>query len=463
VSKHSQPDFLPITPGIAEEYTARARVAADRMASSARLASAEPAPGPTNGAKRDWGFHSGGFLDPARLKTLIIRLLKILIVIELVSALIEGVSSKEWSRFGLDLIVAGILYMTWEKAQSLIREKKEATRRQMETSPHDIRLWDALIFSLLWTDEIYSEIPPDRRRLVVIAYTLIGLGTAVAFIKIGAGLMPLVIAGALVLGAANLVVWVVSVERGERESLRTELSLAHDVQMSLMPKEHPAIPGFDIAGVSIPARDVGGDLFDYATLGDNGAPLGIAVVDVSGKGMQAAMSAVYMSGAFASEARQSASPAAVLSRLNGAVSSHARRGHFIAFLLAALDPAERTLRFANAGQTKPLLASPDGVRWLDCVGVHFPLGLRAGTQYEECTVQLRSGDLLVLLTDGFTDAMNAHQELFGNERMEALVHDSSIASLPARDILDRMVGAVRAHAGAMPQHDDMTMVVIKVS
>jgi sigma-B regulation protein RsbU (phosphoserine phosphatase) len=97
------------------------------------------------------------------------------------------------------------------------------------------------------------------------------------------------------------------------------------------------------------------------------------------------------------------------------------------------------------------------------VGVHFPLGLRAGTQYEECTVQLRSGDLLVLLTDGFTDAMNAHQELFGNERMEALVHDSSVASLPARDILDRMVGAVRAHAGAMPQHDDMTMVVIKVS
>jgi hypothetical protein len=128
----------------------------------------------------------------------------------------------------------------------------------METSPERAGLFNALVFSLLWTDRIYENVPPDRLRLIVTSYTLIALGLVAAFVKIGSGLMPLVVSGALVLGAVNLVTWVISLERGEKETLQTELKLAHDVQVSLMPKSDPSLPGFEVAGISVPAANVGG-------------------------------------------------------------------------------------------------------------------------------------------------------------------------------------------------------------
>jgi sigma-B regulation protein RsbU (phosphoserine phosphatase) len=318
------------------------------------------------------------------------------------------------------------------------------------------------VFSLLWTDRIYENVPRDRLRLIVISYTLIALGLVAAFVKIGSGLMPLVVSGSLVLGAVNLVTWIISLERGEKESLQTELKLAHDVQVSLMPKSDPSVPGFDIAGTSVPAANVGGDLFDYSSLGVNGDVFGISVFDVSGKGMQAAMSAVFTSGAIAGETGKSASPATILTRLNKSIFAHSRRGHFVAFLLAALDAEKRMLTFANAGQTKPLLKSGVGLTWLDPSGVRFPLGMKEDSVYGERTVSLARGDLLFMLTDGFTEAMNNQQEVFGTERIEEVLRQPDIDALPARDIIDRLTVAVRGHAGEAPQHDDMTMVVVKV-
>jgi sigma-B regulation protein RsbU (phosphoserine phosphatase) len=274
--------------------------------------------------------------------------------------------------------------------------------------------------------------------------------------------MPLVVAGALVLAAVNLVTWVVSLEREERETLKTELKLAHDVQMSLMPKGHPQVQGLDIAGMSVPAREVGGDFFDYSCLGGNDTKLGIPVFDVSGKGMQAAMSAVFTSGAFASEAKQSSSPAEILTRLNRSVCSHSRRGHFVAFLLVAVDQQTRSLTFANAGQTRPVLRSGGTVQSLDSVGVHFPLGMKEDSLYEERTVQLQPGDVLFLLTDGFTDAMNSQDEMFGTERIERMLTDPRLDGLSAQQMMDSIADEVRTHVGSAPQHDDMTMVVVKV-
>ncbi len=152
------------------------------------------------------------------------------------------------------------------------------------------------------------------------------------------------------------------------------------------------LQGLDVAGMSVPAREVGGDFFDYSCLGGGETKFGIPVFDVSGKGMQAAMSAVFTSGAFASEAKQSSSPADILTRLNRAVCSHSRRGHFVAFLLTAIDQQTRCLTFANAGQTRPILRSNGTVQSLDSVGVHFPLGMKEDSLYEERTVQLQPGD-----------------------------------------------------------------------
>jgi serine phosphatase RsbU (regulator of sigma subunit) len=401
-------------------------------------------------------------MDPAKFKKLLIGLLKALVVIELVSAFSEGIREKQWARFGIDLVIAGILYVMWDRITTLVRGKKEEYRRRMAVAPHDIGIWDAFIFSLLWSDEIYMDIPADRKRLVVNSYTLIALGLAAAFIGIGSGLMPLVISGALVLAAVNLLVWVVSLERGETESLQTELRLAHDVQTSLMPKEHPVIPGYDIAGLSIPAREVGGDHFDYAGLGSDHETFGICVFDVSGKGMEAAMSAVFTSGAFASEAKQSTAVSDILTRLNRAVFTHSKRGRFVAFLLAMVDVRQKVLTFSNAGQMKPLVKMSGETRWLNSTGVSFPLGMQVDSRYEEQQVHLSPGDVLFLLTDGFTEAMNEQQELFGNDRLEQVVRELHTDQLSAQQMLERITHEVRLHVASAPQHDDMTMVVVKV-
>jgi hypothetical protein len=113
----------------------------------------------------------------------------------------QGIAGKGWARFGVDLIVAGVLYVMWERLTAAVGERKEEFRRKIEGAPQDIRLLDALAFSLLSTDTIYENIPPDRLRLIVISYTLIALGLVAAFANIGPGLMPLVVSGALVLGA----------------------------------------------------------------------------------------------------------------------------------------------------------------------------------------------------------------------------------------------------------------------
>jgi serine phosphatase RsbU (regulator of sigma subunit) len=401
-------------------------------------------------------------LDPIKFRKLLITLIKLLIIFEFLSAILEGMGTDSWGRLGKDCVIAGIVYIMWDRIKTLVLQKKDEYRRKMEYSGETIKLVDALIFSLLWSDEIYTDIPLDMRRLVVIAYTLIAISIGAIFLGIGQGLVGLILCSSLILAAVNLLAWVVSRERGEKESLKTELKLAHDVQVSLMPKEHPRVKGFDIAGLSIPAQEVGGDHFDYAPIGGDSSKFCISVFDVSGKGMQAAMSAVFTSGAFASEVKLSSSAAEILTRLNNAVYTHSKRGHFVAFLLAALDVESKTLTFANAGQMKPLLKSNGSVQWLNSVGVNFPLGMKEDSAYGEQAVRLTSGDVLLLLTDGFTEAMNSSKEQFGTERMESFLHRLDADQTSSQKILERVTFEIERHVNGTAQHDDMTMVVVRV-
>jgi len=399
-------------------------------------------------------------IDPVRFKRLLILLIKVLIVLELISALFQGLGGGSWNRFAVDLIAAGGLYLAWGRITALVREQKESARAKMERAPHSVSVVDAFVFSLLWSDEIYTDIPADRRRLVVIAYTLIALGVVAAFVQIGPGLMPLVVTATLVLGAVNLLSWAVASERIERDALQTELRIAHEVQLSLMPRENPVVAGLDIAGFSLPAREVGGDLFEYATLDGRAGELAVSVSDVSGKGMHAAMAAVYTSGAFAGEVLRGGSPAEILRRMNGVVWRHSGRGQFVAFLLASVDAEARRLTFANAGQMRPLLRSGATVEWLEVPGVHFPLGLQEESPYQEQTLHLKQGDLVLLLTDGVTEAMDACRELYGNERLEALVRALD-PETSAADAIEAIRASVGEHAGTAPQHDDITLVAIR--
>jgi serine phosphatase RsbU (regulator of sigma subunit) len=400
-------------------------------------------------------------IDPLKFRRLLVKILKLVALFELISAFVQGLSGNGWDRFGFDLIIAGILYITWERIVRTLEERKESYRKRLESTPQQISLREALMFSLLASDEIYLGIPQDRHRLVVISYTLIALGLVAAFVRIGTGLMPLVVSGALLLGGVNLLVWIVSLERGEKETLQAELKLAQDVQMSLMPREQPRLSGYDIAGVSLPAREVGGDSYDYTPLHQSDNCFGIAVLDVSGKGIQAAMSAVFTTGAYASEARLSSSPADILTRLNKAVYHHSKRGHFVAFILAALDRATGRVRFANAGQTQPIRVCNGTVEKLCSSGVHFPLGMQEGTVFDEREIVLAPGDCLVFLTDGFTEAMNSESEQFGLERIERLLSLPAIRSATAKQVIDILIEDIRRFAGSAPQHDDMTAVVVR--
>ncbi|HCV42967.1 MAG TPA: serine/threonine protein phosphatase, partial [Bacteroidetes bacterium] len=139
------------------------------------------------------------------------------------------------------------------------------------------------------------------------------------------------------------------------------------------------------------AKEVGGDHFDYCFVGADTRLFGVNIFDVSGKGMQAAMSAVFTSGAFVSEASRSVSPAEILTRLNASVYRYSQRGHFVALLFTVLDLNRKTATFSNAGQMKPLLRTGTEALWLDSIGVTFPLGMTESTKYEERAVELRSG------------------------------------------------------------------------
>jgi len=401
-------------------------------------------------------------IDTVKLKRYTILGIKILIVLEIIAAVTEGVSGQKWGRLGFDLVIAGVIYLSWGRLKGRVEQKRTEVKARVEHSGEDLRLWDALAFSLLWSEEIYAAIPADRKRLVVIAVTLIVLGILIGSVQIvGAGLMHLVVSAALVLAAVNLLVWVVSTERGAKESLQTELDLARDVQSSLMPTSDPEVPGFDIAGKSAPASEVGGDHFAYHGTGEGTTKFSISVFDVSGKGMQAAMSAVFVNGALASEFGSSTSPAEILTSLNRSFYAHSRRGNFVSFLLASVDLSKRSVTFANAGQVKPLLWSGGEAGWLDGSGVNFPLGMVEDARYRNKTVKLSSGDLLLLMTDGITEAMNADHQEFGEDRLLKLVANGRTPALSSPAIVDAVSSEVRKHMGKFPQHDDMTLVVLK--
>ena len=392
-------------------------------------------------------------IEPAKFKKILITIIKILIVVELISALSEGLRHGLWQRFTVDGIIAVVLYFTWDRLNIIVRTKKQEYRKKIETSPENIRLRDALIFSLLWSDEIYSDIPVDRQRLVVISYTLIALGLVAAFLEIGSGLMPLVIAGSLVLGAVNLLTWVVSLERSQKEAMEVELKLARDVQSSLLPTAPPSVPGYDIAGQTVPAKMIGGDYFDFIPLGDK---LVIAVADVSGKGLPASLLMANLQATLRSQIILDSPPAECVQRANKLLYHSTSPEKFVTLFYAVLDTGRNVLDFCNAGHTPPVLLYDHlPPRHLDTGGVI--LGIVEDAAYVHDAADLKPDSVLVICSDGITEAVNNEDEMFGEGRLVSIVEQHK--ALPANELLEKILSTVKSFAGEV--HDDMTLVVVK--
>jgi len=246
----------------------------------------------------------------------------------------------------------------------------------------------------------------------------------------------------------------------ERQRMQHELELAHDMQMSLMPKAAPQLEGVEIAGRCVPAQTVGGDFYDYVTLaGDTPA---IVVADVSGKGMKAAMHAVLSYGALHAETKFGISPCQMLGVLNHDLYDRFQDRTNCAMCLAILDVQEGVLQYANAGLPYPIVKRSEKIFELESNGM--PLGAFRRAEYEDVALELQSGDVLVFFSDGVTESRsqdNSEQLYMETERLFSVI-DGFKADMKAPAMIDAIFADIGDFSGDTDQSDDITIVVVKI-
>jgi sigma-B regulation protein RsbU (phosphoserine phosphatase) len=249
-----------------------------------------------------------------------------------------------------------------------------------------------------------------------------------------------------------------SVEQGaaQLEQQEQELQRARDVQESLLPREIPQLPRFQIAAAWEPARMVAGDYFDVIPLDHN--RLAISIADVAGKGVSAALLMANVQAAVRIFAHDSDSPACVCSGVNRVLGESIAHGKFVTFFYGILDCDSGTFRYCNAGHPGPLLVSADSARQLQ--GDDAVLGVFPDWKYKDASVELSRGDRLLLFTDGITEALSADEQEFGEDRLVVLGRAS--ASISASLLTKQILAQVRDYCDGNFQ-DDATLLVIAVN
>jgi sigma-B regulation protein RsbU (phosphoserine phosphatase) len=238
--------------------------------------------------------------------------------------------------------------------------------------------------------------------------------------------------------------------------MQEEVRLASKIQSELLPKSTPRIDGYEVAGRSIPAQVVGGDYFDFIPVEDN--RLAICLGDVSGKGLPASLLMANLQATLRGQSFLTTSPKDCLIRSNKLLYHSTSSEKFATLFYAYLDTKNHTLSYSNAGHDFPFLYSEsDTPKRLKSGGIM--LGAFEDFAFEEDTVPLNSGDVLIISSDGISEAMNANHEQFGEQRLQAIVTNNRSAS--PNEIIDKVISAVRVHAGSYPQSDDMTLIVLK--
>ncbi len=252
-------------------------------------------------------------------------------------------------------------------------------------------------------------------------------------------------------------------ELAQEERIKQELQIARDVQQSFLPSVTPAISNLDLAAICKPAYETGGDYYDFIQLDDH--RLGVAIGDVSGKGIQAAFYMTFTKGILHTLCQEHESPAQVLKKANKLFYQNAQRGTFISLIYGIVDTREKTFRFARAGHNPLFYYSSDK----DTLDLQQPSGLGLGltisnsfdNNIQESTLNLASGDVLVLYTDGVVESLNTARQFYGTDRLRKLL--SSRKNKQADVILSDLVSDVTTFAGQAKQHDDMTIMVIKLN
>jgi phosphoserine phosphatase RsbU/P len=247
----------------------------------------------------------------------------------------------------------------------------------------------------------------------------------------------------------------------EKERMDEELSIARDLQKSMLPAAIPEIKGFGIAAHCSPAREVGGDFYDF--ISDDGSQLGIIVGDVTGKGVSGALVMSASRSVFRMLAEEGLGVGRLMTKANDRSKKDIREGMFVAVLYAVLHGEDCSVHLCSAGQTQPILYSSKTGRaeFIETVGDNFPLGIIEGVEYEETILRLEKGDGLVFYTDGVVEAVNEKGEMFGFERLLEAVSQAGQGN--ADVILSVLKQKVDAFVGKAPQHDDITIIVASVA
>lgn len=243
----------------------------------------------------------------------------------------------------------------------------------------------------------------------------------------------------------------------QEKRMEQDLALAHALQYRLLPATCPVLKRSEVAAKFIPARAIGGDLYDFLPVSGNKVTA-IAIGDVSGKGAPAAIYAALVSGILRSQAAKKPAPAEMLSAVNVALAERPIEGQFVSMIYALWDDANSTLRIANSGLPRPMFCHNGQIERIEAIGL--PLGLFATADYEEHTFRAGPGDMFVFFSDGILDARDAEGEMFGRERLQKVVE--SHVGRSAYDVVTAIFSAVTDFVGGVDAFDDQTVVVLKV-
>jgi sigma-B regulation protein RsbU (phosphoserine phosphatase) len=242
----------------------------------------------------------------------------------------------------------------------------------------------------------------------------------------------------------------------QEQRLERDLALARELQFRLLPQKHPKLPNLEVAAKFLPARAIGGDLYDFLNYSLN--RLGVIIGDVSGKGAPAAIYAALVSGIVRSHAPIEPGPAEMLSAVNNSLGERRIEGQYVSIIYVVWDDARRTLQVANSGLPRPLYCHDGKIEPIEASGL--PLGLFDDADYEEYTFRAKPGDMFVFLSDGILDARNKAGDMFGRHRVEEVV--KGCVEKSAECVVTSLFKAVAKYSAGVESFDDQTVVAIKV-
>ncbi|MCX7869044.1 MAG: SpoIIE family protein phosphatase, partial [Terrimicrobiaceae bacterium] len=253
----------------------------------------------------------------------------------------------------------------------------------------------------------------------------------------------------------------VYLEANEKKRIDHELEIAREIQSVLLPARAPDFPGFELGSVNIPARGVSGDYLDFLEL--PGGRLGVAIADVSGKGVPAALIMAMCRSAMRSEAAQTASPAEVLRRVNSQLYPDIKEDMFISMAYLILDSGSGTAILARAGHDAPLLCRAEDRRVEKVSPRGMAVGIDSGEVFnrviEDFEFSLSPGDCLLFYTDGATEALDGNGLEFGVGRLAQCLQ--AAAPRGARQVVLEITEEIRSFVGSQPKHDDVTLIALK--